>query len=93
MRREGMPGEVAPRLRTVKSINFATSLLPSPQLVEDILAHIPEGRWMSFEDLAQAKPNHPALACERALVWLTKVGVLRFRAESVIDDSIPDQRI
>ena len=90
MRREGMTREAALGLRTAKSINFATAILPPPQLIEDILTLIPEGKWMSFEDLAQAQPNHPALACERALVWLTKMGILRFRAEgSAIDDSIP----
>ena len=45
---------------------------------------------MSFENLAQAQTNHSTHACERALVWLTKVGVLRFRAESrAIDASSP----
>src|SRR5262249_29610623 len=80
MRREGMTREAALDYRTVKSINFATAILPPHNLIEDILTLIPEGKWMTFEDLARAQPNHPALACERALVWLTKVGVLQFRA-------------
>ena len=94
MRRDGMTCEAALRLRTAKSIDFATPLLPPPHLIEDILNLLPEGKWMSFEDLAQAHPNHSTLACERALVWLTKVGVLRFRAESrAIDASIPGQSV
>ena len=90
MRREGITRDAALRLQTAKSINFASAILPPPQLIDDILRLIPEGKWMSFENLVQAQPNHSALAFERALVWLTKVGILRFRAEgSAIDDSIP----
>jgi glycosyltransferase involved in cell wall biosynthesis len=90
MRREGMTREAALELRTARSINFATAILPSPDLIEDILALIPHGKWMSFEDLVQAQPNHSALARERALVWLAKMGVLRFRAEGgTISDSVP----
>jgi hypothetical protein len=86
MRRKGMTREAALGLRTAKSTNFATAILPPPDLIEDILTLIPEDKWMSFEELAQAQPNHSALACERALVWLTKMGVLQFRAEgSAID--------
>jgi glycosyltransferase involved in cell wall biosynthesis len=90
MRREGMTHEVALGLRTAKSIVYASAILPPPQLIEHILTIIPDGKWVSLEDLAQALPNHPRLACERTLVWLTKMGVLRFRAEgNAIDNSIP----
>jgi glycosyltransferase involved in cell wall biosynthesis len=81
MRRKGMTCEAALGLRIAESTNFATAILPPPNLIEDILTLIPEDKWMSFEDLAPAQPNHSALALERALVWLTKMGVLQFRAE------------
>jgi starch synthase len=93
MRRDGMTCEAALRLRTAKSIDFASPLLPPLHLIEDILNLLPEGKWMSFEDLAQAYPNHSTLACEHALVWLTKVGVLRFRESRATDDSIPRQSL
>ena len=91
MRRKGITCDGALELRTAKSVNFAAAILPPPHLIKDILTLIPEAKWMSFEDLVRAQPNLSVLACERALVWLTKMGVLQFRAESsAINSNMPN---
>ena len=80
LRRGNITVEAAVALRNIKSTRFARDILPSPQLIEDVLTLIGVNNWTTFEELAQAKLNYSPIALERALVWLTKVGVLTYRA-------------
>jgi len=55
-------------------------VLPAPELVTEILAVIPQDRWIGFDELLRACPSHDGVTVGRALVWLSKFGVLRPRA-------------
>ena len=77
-RRDNVTVEAAVALRDIKSTRFARRILPSPQVIEDVLTLIGVSNWTTFEELAQAKLNCSSIALERALVWLTKVGVLTY---------------
>ena len=79
-RRDNITVEAAVALRDIKSTRFARRILPSPQVIEDVLTLIGVNNWTTFEELAQAKLNYSPVALERALVWLTKVGVLTYSA-------------
>src|SRR5262249_47600854 len=79
-RRGSISVEAAVALRTIQSIRFARNILPSIEVIEDVLALVKDDKWTTFEELARAQLHHSATALERALVWLTKVGVLHYRA-------------
>jgi hypothetical protein len=80
LRRGSISVEAAVALRTIKSTRFARNLLPSLEVIEDVLALVKDDKWTTFEELVQAQLRHSATALERALVWLAKVGVLHYRA-------------
>ena len=79
-RRGTISVEAAVALRTIKSTRFARNILPSIEVIEDVLARVKDDKWTTFEELVQAQLHHSTTALERALVWLTKVGVLHYRA-------------
>ena len=56
-RRESITVEAAAALRNIKSTRFARDILPSSQLIEDVLTLIGVNNWTTFEELAQAKLN------------------------------------
>jgi alpha-maltose-1-phosphate synthase len=78
----GATPEKAAALRHAKSLSFATPVLPSGEVIDHVLSRVPDDEWVRLEDLAQGWPNHQAADCERALVWLAKVGILRFRDQA-----------
>jgi alpha-maltose-1-phosphate synthase len=64
---------------TLESTGKATAVSPTPELVRDILSVIPESGWVSFEDLHKTCPGLDYVLIARAVVWLSKFGVLRSR--------------
>jgi alpha-maltose-1-phosphate synthase len=78
-RRAGCTVEQALARLTLDSTGKATAVLPPPELVREILSVIPESSWVSFEKLHKTCPGHDDVLTARAVVWLSKFGVLRSR--------------
>ena len=72
--------EQAMERRNLNSTGKAAAVLPAPELVTEILAVIPQDRWIGFDEVLRACPSHDGVTVGRALVWLSKFGVLRPRA-------------
>ena len=66
--------------RNLNSTGKAAAVLPTPEFITKILAAIPDDRWVAFDDILRACPEHGGVDVGRALVWLSKFGILRARA-------------
>ncbi len=71
--------EEAMQRRNLNSTGKAAAVLPAPELVTEILAAVPQDGWIGFNELLRACPDHDGVTMGRALVWLSKFGVLRPR--------------
>ena len=74
--------EQALERRNLNSTGKASAVLPATELISDILSLVPENDWISFDELVQACPAHSDVVIGRAVVWLSKFGVLRARTIS-----------
>jgi glycosyltransferase involved in cell wall biosynthesis len=63
----------------LNSTGKATAVLPTPELVSELMALVPEDRWITFENLLRDSPNREGVTLGRAAVWLCKFGILRSR--------------
>ena len=79
-RRDGVTLEAALARRDLDSTRHAVAVLPPPELVRAVLARVPADAWVGFEEVAVGADPRESQAFVRALVWLTKYGVLRYRA-------------
>ena len=79
-RRSGTSAEQAVERRNLNSTGKAAAVLPDAELINEILGIVPEDAWMSFEELLRACAKHGGLSVGRAVVWLSKFGVLRSRS-------------
>jgi alpha-maltose-1-phosphate synthase len=71
--------EQAIERRNLNSTGKAAAVLPPPDLVTEILDVVPSDRWIGFDELLRACPGHDGVTLGRAVVWLSKFGVLRAR--------------
>jgi glycosyltransferase involved in cell wall biosynthesis len=65
--------------RVLESTGKAIAVLPSPELIKEIFAVLPDNDWLNFEDLHKACPGHEVIELARAVVWLSKFAILRSR--------------
>jgi hypothetical protein len=65
--------------RALESTGKATAVLPSPELIKQIFAVLPDNDWLNFEDLHKGCPGHEVIELARAAVWLSKFAILRSR--------------
>lgn len=65
---------------TLESTGKAIAVLPQPELVRKIFSAIPEDAWVSFEELQKTCSGHDPTTLARAVVWLSKFGILRSRS-------------
>jgi starch synthase len=75
--RSGCTLEQALARLKLDSTGKATAVLPSPELTKEILSVVPEDGWLSFDKLHQSCSGHEPVTLARAVVWLSKFGILR----------------
>ena len=78
---ESTPG-VALAFRQLNSVGKAEAILPSPELIKAILACTPKNTWINFDELVRACLGEGEISVARAVVWLSKFGILRCRMRS-----------
>jgi glycosyltransferase involved in cell wall biosynthesis len=66
--------------RNLNSTGKAAAVLPTPELVSQLLELIPANDWIGVDELVRACPAYSDVIIGRALAWLSKFGVLRSRA-------------
>jgi alpha-maltose-1-phosphate synthase len=76
-RRTGCTVEDALSRTRLNSTGKATAVLPTKEIVSQLLALVPEDRWISLKDIVGSCPNENETSIARAAVWLCKFGVLR----------------
>jgi len=78
----GIALDAAVSRRELHTTNFATLVLPDPELISHLMAQVTDDAWTEFHSLARVRSRRSEASIARALVWLTKMGVLRFRNRS-----------
>jgi alpha-maltose-1-phosphate synthase len=78
----GIALDAAVSRRELHTTNFATLVLPDPELISDLMAQVADDAWTEFHSLARVRSGRSEVSIARALVWLTKMGVFRFRNRS-----------
>lgn len=73
--RDGVTAAAAVARLDLASTRFARAMLPSPALITIILK-LASVDWICVDAVVRETSNETVMAIERALVWLTKVGVL-----------------
>jgi alpha-maltose-1-phosphate synthase len=81
-RRPGIGLDAAVSRRELHTTNFAKLVLPDPDLISDLMAQVADDAWTEFHSLARIRSGRSEATIARALVWLTKMGVFRFRNRS-----------
>jgi glycosyltransferase involved in cell wall biosynthesis len=75
-RRAGCTVGDAMARRKLNSTGKAEAVLPPPELIEMIVSKLPDDRWVAFEELLPSCREHTSDSVARAVVWLSKFGVL-----------------
>jgi alpha-maltose-1-phosphate synthase len=81
-KRPGITLDTAVSRRDLHTTNFATLVLPDPKLIRDLMTQVTDDAWTEFHTLARVRSGGSEASIARALVWLTKMGVFRFRNRS-----------
>jgi hypothetical protein len=90
-RRSGCSLEDALARRQLSSTGKATAVIPTRELVSELLALVAEDRWISLQQIIAACPSSNEVAVARAAVWLCKFGILR--SNCPIDEDRREPRI
>lgn len=73
-----VPAGAATDRRNLDSVSFAGAVLPPAELLERLMAAVPEGDWLPLADLATTL-QVPVAGVARAVAWLAKMGLVETR--------------
>jgi glycosyltransferase involved in cell wall biosynthesis len=81
--------QMADQLRRFGSISFAEAMLPSRELIQTILLEWPIDEIRTFGQLAELHREIDEAEIARAILWLTKIGVLGTDLAIDVDEPNP----